>query len=65
MTETTILGDEGRPPEQTLGALVRNSLGWSFANNVFGRSLTFVSSLVLARLLEPREFGVFAIALVV
>jgi O-antigen/teichoic acid export membrane protein/glycosyltransferase involved in cell wall biosynthesis/pimeloyl-ACP methyl ester carboxylesterase len=65
MTDPTTNGDEGRPDERTLGALVRNSLGWSFANNVAGRSLTFVSSLVLARLLEPRQFGVFAIALVV
>jgi len=65
MSHPTIIGDDGAPPERTLGALVRNSLGWSFANNVVGRSLTFVSSLVLARLLVPREFGVFAIALVV
>jgi O-antigen/teichoic acid export membrane protein/alpha-beta hydrolase superfamily lysophospholipase len=65
MSDSTITGDEGAPAEQTLGALVRNNLGWSFANNVSGRSLTFISSLVLARLLVPREFGVFAIALVV
>jgi len=65
MTDGAILGDEGRPAERTLGAAARNSLGWTFVNNVAGRSLTFISSLVLARLLVPRQFGVFAIALVV
>ena len=65
MSDGTIVGDEGRPADRTLGAVARNSLGWTFANNVAGRSLTFVSSLVLARLLVPRQFGVFAIALVV
>jgi PST family polysaccharide transporter len=65
MTDAAIIGDEGRSPDRTLGAVARNSLGWTFANNVAGRSLTFISSLVLARLLVPREFGVFAIALVV
>jgi PST family polysaccharide transporter len=65
MTDGAIIGDEGRSPDRTLGEVARNSLGWTFANNVAGRSLTFISSLVLARLLVPREFGVFAIALVV
>jgi PST family polysaccharide transporter len=66
MTDRAIIDDEGRrPADRTLGAVARNSLGWTFANNVAGRSLTFISSLVLARLLVPREFGVFAIALVV
>jgi PST family polysaccharide transporter len=65
MTDGAIIGDEGRSRDRTLGAVVRNSLGWTFANNVVGKSLTFISSLVLARLLVPREFGVFAIALVV
>jgi PST family polysaccharide transporter len=65
MTDGAIIDDESQPANRTLGAVARNSLGWTFANNVAGRSLTFISSLVLARLLVPREFGVFAIALVV
>lgn len=45
------------------GAL--RGLVWSYASYVAARSLSFLSTIVLARLLVPEEFGQFAIALLV
>ena len=52
-------------PEQGLGHRVGRGLGWSFLNNVVSRLGTRPSGIVLARLLAPADFGVFAVALVV
>ncbi|MGH9119356.1 MAG: lipopolysaccharide biosynthesis protein [Acidimicrobiales bacterium] len=43
---------------------VRGGLGWSLINSVAARALTLVVGLVMARLLTPEHFGVFAIGLV-
>src|SRR4029453_10368021 len=48
----------------TLGTLVRKGLGWSFLNTVVGRVGTVLVGIVLARLLTPADYGVFAVALV-
>lgn len=50
-----------RSPATALG----KGLRWSAGNIVIGRALSMVSSIVLARILTPEVFGVFAIALVV
>jgi PST family polysaccharide transporter len=42
---------------------VRGGIAWSLATFVAARSLTFVSMLVLARLLDPATFGVLAAVL--
>jgi len=52
-------------PEQGLGHRVGRGLGWSFLNNVVSRLGSLLSGIVLARLLAPADFGVFAVALVV
>lgn len=44
---------------------VRRGLRLSFANTVLSRLSTFLLGLVLARLLAPADFGVYAIALLV
>ena len=44
---------------------VRRALGFSLLNTAVGRLGTFVTGIVLARLLAPADFGVFAVALVV
>jgi O-antigen/teichoic acid export membrane protein len=51
------------PGQGELGAQVRRALGWSVANQVALRFATFASGIVLARLLTPDDFGVFAVAL--
>lgn len=43
---------------------VRSGLSWSFFNLASARVLSLASGIVMARLLAPRDFGVFAIALV-
>ncbi|WP_030104565.1 oligosaccharide flippase family protein, partial [Actinoalloteichus caeruleus] len=48
-----------------LGARVRRGLGLSLANTLLSRVGTFAMGIVLARLLAPDEFGVYAAALVV
>lgn len=49
----------------SLSRKVGLGLGWSFLNNVVSRLGTVLSGIVLARLLVPEDFGVFAVALVV
>jgi O-antigen/teichoic acid export membrane protein len=41
----------------------KKSLFWSFLSEYSSFCVSFVTSLVMARLLSPREFGIFAIAL--
>jgi O-antigen/teichoic acid export membrane protein len=40
------------------------ALGWSFLNTALGRFGTLAIGIVLARVLGPKEFGVFAVAMV-
>lgn len=53
------------PAEGHLGRQVRAGLGWSLINSFAGRLVTVLVGLVLARILEPREFGTFAVAFLV
>jgi PST family polysaccharide transporter len=58
--------DPGHPAEKhELSGKVGRGLGWSFFNNVVSRLGTVLSGIVLARLLAPADFGMFAVALVV
>ncbi len=49
----------------SLGRRVRTGLAWSTANQLVLRLATLVLGMVLARLLVPADFGVFAIGLLV
>ncbi len=51
--------------ERTLGAKVGRGLAWSTVNTIIGRVGQLFVGIVLARLIAPSEFGVFAAALVV
>jgi PST family polysaccharide transporter len=51
-------------PDEVLGKRVRRALGWSMLNNVVGRVGTTLMGIVLARILIPEDYGVFAVALV-
>ncbi len=56
---TTEPGDAG------LGRRLRGGLAWSFLNNVLARAGSFLSGIVIARILVPEDFGVYAVGLVV
>lgn len=47
-----------------LGRRVRTGLTWSFGSNVLSRITTLLTGIVMARLLAPEDFGVFAVAMV-
>jgi PST family polysaccharide transporter len=51
--------------ERSLGQLVASGLRWSFFRVAVGRAGSVLTGIVLARLLLPRDFGVFAVAQVV
>ena len=51
--------------EQSLKSSVGRGLSWSLVNTMIVRIGTFALGIVLARLLAPDQFGVFAIALTV
>lgn len=53
------------PQPPALGRRLRGGLAWSFANNLVSRAGSFLSGIVVARLLVPEDFGVYAIGLVV
>jgi PST family polysaccharide transporter len=59
------------PPEvpdsaiSNLGRLVRRGAAWTALNVVVSRFGTFLLGAIIARLVSPAEFGVFAVALVV
>ena len=41
---------------------LRRSLTWTYAAQIFSVVLTFASTIVVARLVSPRDFGIFAMA---
>ena len=47
-----------------LGTMVRRGLKWAFAGAFAVRFGTFLTGLILARILSPRDFGVYAVAFV-
>lgn len=51
-------------PKSTSGGKIRRALGLSFLNTVFGKIGTLLTGILLARVLVPEDFGVFAVALV-
>ncbi|RFU38215.1 lipopolysaccharide biosynthesis protein, partial [Actinomadura logoneensis] len=56
-------GQDGQAAERSLGAKTRRGLSWSLLGTVGTKAGSFALNLVLARLLAPKDFGVFAIAL--
>ena len=48
-----------------MGGQVRRGIAWSAMNNLAMRLGTFALGIILARLLSPEEFGVYAVALTV
>jgi O-antigen/teichoic acid export membrane protein len=50
--------------DRSLFAKAGRALGWSFASTAFGRLSTLAIGIALARILGPKEFGTFAVAMV-
>ncbi|MEZ5062958.1 MAG: lipopolysaccharide biosynthesis protein [Solirubrobacterales bacterium] len=50
---------------EVLETTARRALWWSVTNNVVGRVGTTLIGIVLARILSPEDYGVYAVALVV
>ena len=55
----------GSGEPQPLEARIRKGLRWSFLNQLVGRVVSVASGIVLARILVPEDFGVYAVALLV
>jgi PST family polysaccharide transporter len=54
--------EPGHVRDPGLGRQVRSGLAWSFANQLLGRVGTFATGVVLARILAPEDFGVYAVS---
>src|SRR5215210_4870988 len=50
--------------EPSIGSRTLRGMFWAYGSFVLGRSLTLVATAILARLLDPRDFGLVALALV-
>lgn len=48
-----------------LGRRLRSGLGWSLANTGISRAWTLILGIILARILEPQDYGVYTVGLVV
>ncbi len=57
--------DHPETADPSLGSQVRKGLAWSVAGGIFLRSGNLLIGIVLARLIAPQVFGVFAVALTV
>jgi O-antigen/teichoic acid export membrane protein len=55
--------ESGHEHIDQIGQKARRGLTWSLAGNLANKSGSFVVGLVIARLLSPDDFGVFAVAL--
>jgi lipopolysaccharide exporter len=56
---------EAAAPAEHLGGRVRRGLAWGFINSITMRLASLSLGIVLARLLTPEAFGVFAVAMTV
>ncbi|MGH9182064.1 MAG: oligosaccharide flippase family protein, partial [Acidimicrobiales bacterium] len=61
MNDTLVEGPS--PPDPSLGHKVRTGLRWSLLNLFVNKGLSIVSGVILARILAPEDFGVYAIAI--
>ena len=66
--ETTGEGADGRVTEtavetESIGRKAGRGLSWGLAGNAATKVFSFATGLALARLLAPRDFGVYAVAL--
>jgi O-antigen/teichoic acid export membrane protein len=50
--------------EPSIGSRTLRGMFWAYGSFLVGRSLTLVATAILARLLDPRDFGLVALALV-
>src|SRR3954471_13324833 len=50
--------------EPSIGARTVRGMYWAYGSFVAGRALTLVATAILARLLDPGDFGLVALALV-
>ena len=53
-----------RPPDTRIGARALRSAFWAYGSYVGGRLLVLVATAILARLLDPEDFGLVALGLV-
>lgn len=50
--------------EPSIGSRTVRGMFWAYGSFIAGRSLTLVATAILARLLDPRDFGLVALALI-
>lgn len=60
-----MLDETAEPPSPDLGVRVRRGLAWSAVNNIVVRAAGLGVGIILARLLTPADFGVYAVAITV
>ncbi len=52
-------------PDETLRSRVGQGVRWSLANTVLSRVVSLGAGILLARILDPKDYGVYAVAMVV
>ena len=63
-TEDPTAGDSAPGEGEPLDQLVKRGLAWSFLNTASTRGINFLITVVLAHLVAPKDWGVYAVALV-
>ncbi len=49
---------------ETIAKKVKHGIKWQFVTNIFGQIIYFVNGVILARILSPKDFGIYGMALV-
>ncbi len=62
---TEMTQDYPGTPDDNIGARTRTAAGWQFLSRGINTALQMVTSIVLARLLMPDDFGIIAMAMMV
>ena len=63
--DIAILADGPDSSNQSLTKRYRTAVGWNASASLLGQGITFLRSIIIARLLVPDDFGLFAMALTV
>jgi O-antigen/teichoic acid export membrane protein len=49
---------------ENIGKKVKHGIKWQFVTNIFGQAIYLINGVVLARILGPKDFGIYGMSLV-
>ena len=50
---------------ELISSKIKSGIKWQFVSNILGQSIYFINGIALARILSPREFGIFGMVQII